>query len=84
MKPLITEKMPTMKALEVTVIGSAANRLPLPESTNVCVAGLKSAGSSLTWGTTSTVLGGVIYKPLDWPVCLSASRGYTYAQNGWA
>lgn len=54
-------QMPMVKALEVTVIGSAANMLPLPGSTIVRVAALKAAGSPLTRGTSSTVLGGVIW-----------------------
>jgi len=50
-------QMSMMNALEVTVIGSAANMLPLPGSTIVRVAALKTAGSPLTRGTSSTVLG---------------------------
>lgn len=54
-------QMPMLKALEVTVIGSAANMLPLPGSTIVRVAALKAAGSPLIRGTSSTVLVGVIW-----------------------
>jgi uncharacterized membrane protein YbhN (UPF0104 family) len=54
-------QMPMVKALEVTVIGSAANMLPLPGSTIVRVAALKAAGSPLVRGTSSTILGGVIW-----------------------
>lgn len=48
-------------ALEVTVLGSAANMLPLPGATIVRVAALRAAGSPLTKGTSSTVLVGVIW-----------------------
>ena len=54
-------RMPMIKALEVTVLGSAANMLPLPGSSIVRVAALKNAGSSFVKGTSSTVLGGVIW-----------------------
>lgn len=40
-------QIPIAKALEITVLGSAANMLPLPGSTLVRVVALKAAGSTL-------------------------------------
>lgn len=54
-------QMTMVKALEITVIGSAANMLPLPGATIVRVAALKSTGSTLIRSTSSTILFGVIW-----------------------
>ncbi|MGD8837952.1 MAG: hypothetical protein PVI70_00005, partial [Gammaproteobacteria bacterium] len=45
-----------LKALEITLLGSAANLLPLPGSTMVRVAALKAAGAPLLKGTSSTIV----------------------------
>jgi hypothetical protein len=50
-----------LKALEITLLGSAANLLPLPGSTMVRVAALKAAGAPLLKGTSSTIVVGVIW-----------------------
>jgi uncharacterized membrane protein YbhN (UPF0104 family) len=54
-------RIPLLKALEITIIGSAANMLPLPGATIVRVAALKSLGSTLFRSTSSTILIGVIW-----------------------
>lgn len=54
-------RVPMVKVLEVTVLGSAANLLPLPGSTLVRVAALKAGGAPLFKGTSSTIVVGVIW-----------------------
>lgn len=48
-------------ALETTIVGTAANLLPLPGSTIVRVAALKAAGATLTRGFSTTALTAVIW-----------------------
>lgn len=50
-----------LKALEITLLGSAANLLPLPGSTLVRVAALKAGGAALFRGASSTIVVGVIW-----------------------
>lgn len=50
-----------VKALEVTIIGTAANMLPLPGGTLVRVAGLKAAGASYRRGTAGTLLVALVW-----------------------
>ncbi len=50
-----------VKALQITVLGSAANLLPLPGSTMVRIAALKAGGTPLFKGTSSTIVVGVIW-----------------------
>ncbi|MCZ6658248.1 MAG: lysylphosphatidylglycerol synthase domain-containing protein [Gammaproteobacteria bacterium] len=52
---LRTELLP-LRCLEITILGSAANMLPLPGSTLVRVAGLKAAGASYVDSTAVTLL----------------------------
>lgn len=54
-------QIPMVKILEITVLGSAANLLPLPGSTLVRVAALKAGGATLFKGTSSTIVVGVIW-----------------------
>lgn len=54
-------RVPMVKVLEVTVLGSAANLLPLPGSTLVRIAALKAGGASLFKGTSGTIVVGVIW-----------------------
>lgn len=55
---MLGRKIDPIRGFEITVIGAAANMLPLPGSTIVRVAGLKAAGASLGKSTLAT---GLVY-----------------------
>ncbi len=58
---MISVKVSAVKALEVTIIGSAANMLPLPGSTMVRVAALKLSGAGYKQSTLVTLLVAVVW-----------------------
>ena len=58
---LLGKRIPFFTAVETTVVGSAANMLPLPGGTMVRIAALKSAGSTYRHGTTVTLLIGLLW-----------------------
>ena len=53
---LLRAELLPLRCLEITILGSAANMLPLPGSTLVRVAGLKAAGVSYVDSTAVTLL----------------------------
>lgn len=53
---MIGRKIGFVKATEITIIGSAANFLPIPGSTLVRIAGLKAAGAGYRDGVSATLL----------------------------
>lgn len=58
---LIDQRIPVLKAVEITIIGSAANMLPLPGSTVVRVAALTAGGAKLKDGILATALVALVW-----------------------
>ena len=58
---LIDQRIPVLKAIEITIIGSAANMLPLPGSTIVRVAALTAGGAKLKHGILATALVALVW-----------------------
>ena len=58
---MVNVKFPVLRALKISIIGSAANMLPLPGATIVRVAALKTAGVTLGKGSGVTILVGLIW-----------------------
>jgi len=71
------------KALEVTVIGSAANMLPLPGSTIVRVAGLKFAGVGFKLGAAITLLVSVVWIGVAFLYAGSMLAAFSEPALGW-
>lgn len=57
---LVRSPIRLRQAMEVTVLGSAANLLPLPGAVMVRIAALKSAGTRLRLGTGVTLISGTL------------------------
>lgn len=58
---LIGQQLPFRKAMEITIIGSVANMLPLPGGTMMRIASLKAEGASFKKSTSAT-----LYVALVW------------------
>lgn len=58
---LIGQKLPFRKSMEITIIGSVANMLPLPGGTMMRIASLKAEGASFMKSTSAT-----LYVALIW------------------
>ena len=57
----IGQSMPFARSLEVTVLGTAANMLPLPGAALVRIAALKAGGARYIRGTAATLLAALIW-----------------------
>jgi uncharacterized membrane protein YbhN (UPF0104 family) len=53
---LLGRRVPFIRALKITIVGTAANMLPLPGATMVRIAGLKDAGASYGQGILVSML----------------------------
>ncbi len=77
---VIGVKIPFPAALEITIIGSAANMLPLPGGSVVRVAGLKAHGGRLGAGVRATVLLALVWAGVAFAVAGGAL--WALGQNG--
>lgn len=66
---LINQRISFLKATEITIIGSAANMLPLPGSTIVRIAALTAGGAKLKLGIIATALVALVWFGVAFAYC---------------
>ncbi len=85
---LLTQSFSFFQAIKISIIGGAANMLPLPGGTVVRVAALREKGASVTHGLRATILVGVIWLGVAflfsglWMLTYSAPVGSTMMLAG--